>query len=237
MQIGKLSFVTISKNDNARDSTGCIQCLRFRNYLTKKFFICIDSDLRLLRGEQDLDAAHLIGQTYAYSWENHHCEANNLQARLLQKVPDTTFDFIAFLGKLSKIVYEPLLKLVQCKNAPLSQQWNVKKFNACFPDIPKGADIVTDNGNAYLDEVKYNFNSALQGLPIAVTPINGLTPDNAYLHIQGHCLQAVVLRIGIKICSGKQVNFGNDILATATHTQGYQEVNNLQQDLSQIIQF
>ena len=39
-------FLAYSKNNGGTDSCGCEQCLRFKPYLTKHFFICIDSDLR-----------------------------------------------------------------------------------------------------------------------------------------------------------------------------------------------
>lgn len=48
---GRYRYLYYSKNDNGTDTRGCEQCLRFRPYLTDRFFICIDSDLRLLKGE------------------------------------------------------------------------------------------------------------------------------------------------------------------------------------------
>ena len=67
-------FLSYSKNDKGNDTRGCAPCLRYKTYLTKNFFICIDSDLRLLRGEEGLTADNYIVQTYTYSWENHFCE-------------------------------------------------------------------------------------------------------------------------------------------------------------------
>lgn len=52
----KYRFLTYSKNGNGTDSRGCEQCLRYKPYLNKRFFICIDSDLRQLKGEQGLTA-------------------------------------------------------------------------------------------------------------------------------------------------------------------------------------
>ena len=71
---GHYRYLYYSKNNNGTDTRGCEQCLRFRPYLTDRFFICIDSDLRLLKGEGGLTASNHIAQTYAYSWENHLCE-------------------------------------------------------------------------------------------------------------------------------------------------------------------
>ena len=48
-------FITYSKNEKGNDVHGCEQCLRYKPYLTKNFFICIDSDLRQLKGEERLE--------------------------------------------------------------------------------------------------------------------------------------------------------------------------------------
>ena len=62
-------FLAYSKNDRGNEARGCEQCLRYRHFLTNRFFICIDSDLRQLRGEEGLSPDNFIAQTYAYSWE------------------------------------------------------------------------------------------------------------------------------------------------------------------------
>lgn len=108
----KYFFLTYSKNNNGVDSRGCEQCLRYRPYLTKHFFICIDSDLRQLKGEDGLNADNYIAQTYTYSWENHLCEAKHLQRRFSALVPESNFDFEVFLTHLSTVIYKPLLYLV-----------------------------------------------------------------------------------------------------------------------------
>ena len=78
---GRFRYLYYSKNNNGTDTRGCEQCLRFRPYLTDRFFICIDSDLRLLKGEEGLTADNHIAQTYTYSWENHLCELANLTGK------------------------------------------------------------------------------------------------------------------------------------------------------------
>ena len=131
-------FITYSKNEKGNDVHGCEQCLRYKAYLTKTFFICIDSDLRQLKGEVGLTADNHIAQTYAYSWENHFCEAEHLQKRFAESVSDSDFDFQVFLQNLSAVVYKPLLYLVHySQSSELNQQWNITKFNACLPLQPK----------------------------------------------------------------------------------------------------
>ena len=225
-------FITYSKNEKGNDVHGCEQCLRYKPYLTKKFFICIDSDLRQLKGETGLTANNYIAQTYAYSWENHFCEAGHLQKRFVKKVPNSNFDFQVFLQKLSAVVYDPLLYLVHYSQSPvLNQQWNITKFNACLPLQPKREELA-DNGSAYIGHVKRLFEDALRNLQQPENMINEHFDEaNAYLHIQGHQLYKLVLHIGTMLCRGTGVAFKKDVLDKSIHTNGYCEIDNVQSDL------
>ena len=225
-------FITYSKNEKGNDVHGCEQCLRYKPYLTKNFFICIDSDLRQLKGEERLSAGVNIAQTYAYSWENHFCEAEHLQKRFAESVSDSNFDFRAFLQNLSAIVYKPLLYLVHYSQSPeLNQKWNVTKFNACLPLQPTRNEL-TDNGSAYIEHVKQLFEEALQNLlqPGGMTNEH-LDEANAYLHIQGHQLYKLVLHIGTMLCKRTGVAFKTDVLDKSIHTDGYLEIDKVQSDL------
>lgn len=229
---GNYHFITFSKNEKGNDVHGCEQCLRYRTYLTKNFFICIDSDLRQLKGEVGLTADAYIAQTYAYSWENHFCEAENLQRRFIESVPNSDFDFHIFLQKLSTVVYKPLLYLVHySQSSGFNKQWNITKFNACLPLQPARNEL-TDNGIAYIEHVKQLFEDALQDLQQPENMENEyLEETNAYLHIQGHQLYKLVLHIGTILCKGAGVAFKTDILDKSIHTDGYLEIDNVQSDL------
>ena len=229
---GSYHFITYSKNEKGNDVHGCEQCLRYRPYLTKNFFICIDSDLRQLKGETGLTADVNIAQTYAYSWENHFCEAEHLQKRFVELVPDSDFVFRSFLRNLSAVVYKPLLYLVHYgQSSELNQQWNITKFNACLPLQPTRKELA-NNGNAYIEHVKQLFEDALQNLQQLESMTNEhLNEDNAYLHIQGHQLYKLVLHIGTMLCKGTGVAFKTDILDKSIHTDGYWEIDNVQSDL------
>ena len=228
-------FITYSKNEKGNDVRGCEQCLRYKAYLTKNFFICIDSDLRQLKGEAGLTADDFIAQTYAYSWENHFCEAEHLQNRFAKLVPDAEFDFNVFLQGLSKVVYKPLLYLVHySQSSELNQQWNITKFSACLPLQPKREELA-DNGSVYIEHVKRLFEEALQNLQQPGNMTNEhLDEANAYLHIQGHQLYKLVLHIGTMLCNGTGVAFKTDVLDKAIHTDGYLEIDNVQSDLKTI---
>lgn len=232
---GKYHFISHSKNDNGNAASGCTQCLRYRPYINRDFFICIDSDLRLLRQEEGLDAESHIAQTHTYSWENHFCESHCLQRRFIERINDSNFDFISFLDAFSKIVYKPLLLLVHHKTPELNKIWNVSKFNACIPLQPTRADLA-DNGQVYLEKTAQLFEKAIRSLelPEGFT-IKGLTPENSYLHIQGHQLYKLLLHIGTILTKGREVAFRSEILDTARQTSGYDEINDVQSDLSTIL--
>ena len=232
---GRYRYLYYSKSDKGTDSRGCEQCLRFRPYLTDRFFICIDSDLRLLRGELGLVAANHIAQTYTYSWENHLCEAAHLNERKDNAIPHSDFDLQAFLHSFSKIVYRPLLYLIQYgADSSTNQLWNVSKFNACIPLQPSRSDLA-DNGAGYLAKVEENFNKALATLPSEVKTVELLTEENAYLHMQGHQLYKLVMHIGSMLCSGTGIAFKTDVLDKSLHTNGYEEIESLQSDLQHIL--
>lgn len=232
----KYRFLTYSKNGNGTDSRGCEQCLRYKPYLNKRFFICIDSDLRQLKDEQGLTANNNVAQTYAYSWENHFCEAEHLQERFTELVSDSDFDFKVFLHNLSVVVYRPLIYLVHYSRcSELNQQWNITKFNSCLPLQPK-RDELEDNGKGYIGRVAELFDEKISGLQLPEEMTNEYIDEaNAYLHIQGHQLYKLVLQIGSMLCKGKGVAFKTEILDKAVHTEGYNEIENVQLDLMQIL--
>lgn len=232
----KYRFLTYSKNGNGMDSRGCEKCLCYKPYLNKRFFICIDSDLRQLKGEQGLTANNNVAQTYAYSWENHFCEAEHLQERFTELVSDSDFDFKVFLHNLSVVVYRPLIYLVHYSRcSELNQQWNITKFNSCLPLQPK-RDELEDNGKGYIGRVAELFDEKISGLQLPEEMTNEYIDEaNAYLHIQGHQLYKLVLQIGSMLCKGKGVAFKTEILDKAVHTEGYNEIENVQLDLMQIL--
>lgn len=236
VKTGRYLFLYFSKNDKGIDSRGCEQCLKFKPYLTSRFFICIDSDLRLLRGDQGLEASNNIAQTYAYSWENHLCEANHLSERFKQLLPNSHFDFQLFLHSLSEILYRPLLFLIKYgADTHTNQRWNVSRFNACIPLQPSRKDLEC-NGKGYLEKLESNFDKAWELLPHEDDcAIPSIAKSNAYLHIQGHQLYKLVMHIGTMLCRGTDIAFKTDILDKGLHTSGYHEIESLQADLRYIL--
>lgn len=76
---GRFRFISGSRSISGNMTSGCTQCLQYRDFLDKHFWIAIDSDYRYLSEEPDIDAKHFILQTYTYSFENHFCFWKNCQ--------------------------------------------------------------------------------------------------------------------------------------------------------------
>lgn len=232
---GHYHFVSYSKNDDGHDVSGCEQCLKYRPYLNRNFFICIDSDLRLLTGEQGLNPSNFIAQTYTYSWENHLCETKHLQQKSIFHLENLEFSFVTFLEELSRILYRPLLYLVYHQIHGSSHLWNLKKFNQCIYLQPCSDDL-KENGKRYLLKVKNYFDQSISTLNFQDDFVSqGLTPENAYLHIQGHQLYKLIIHIGSILTKGKRIAFKSKILDQNIPTSGYPEIDNLQSDLNTIL--
>ena len=240
---GRYYFVTHSRSPKGYDTTGCEQCLKYRPYLSKRFFICIDSDMRYLLQEPNLDASSFVCQTYTYSWENHYCEASALQHRFETQCPDkaTTFDFQAFLSSLSKVIYKPLLLLLYClKND--KTDFNLRMFSACVPNQCK-RDELADNGKALVERIEKNFEQYLN-TPFAEsvnfdTESNycqtlNVNEQNAYLHMRGHNIFDLVAYMGDLLCRGTSVSFKNDILANELPPQNYWQIKKVASDIASL---
>lgn len=95
---------------------------------------------------------------------------------------------------------------------------------------------MAENGKEYLKTVQALFDTATGKL--TEEPAQGnetLTPENAYLHIQGHQLYKLLLHIGTLLCKGAGIAFRTDILDKGLHTTGYDEIELLQNDLKAIL--
>lgn len=76
---GKFRFIAASRSFSGNITAGCTQCLQYREFLDRRFWIAIDSDYRYLTEESGIDANHYVLQTYTYSFENHFCYFKNCQ--------------------------------------------------------------------------------------------------------------------------------------------------------------
>ena len=241
---GHYYFITHSRSPKGFDTKGCEQCLKYRPYLSKRFFICIDSDMRYLMQEPGLDAGDYICQTYTYSWENHYCEASALQRRFEKVCPDkaATFDYQQFLTALSEVLYKPLLLLLFClKNAKLD--FSMRMFSACLSNQCKRTELA-DNGKLLIERIAKNFEPHLnspfaQSVDLEVDKSYcqalGVNEQNAYLHVRGHNLFDLVSYIGDLLCRGTSISFRNDVLVYDLPSQNYWEIKKVASDIAGIV--
>ena len=241
---GKYHFVTHSKSQSGKETSGSSHCLKFRPYLSKWFFIGIDSDMRYLLQEPELDAAHFVCQTYTYSWENHYCEAKALQKRFMDKCPEKAclFDFEAFLSAYSSVVYKPLLLLLYClKNH--RPEFSKKMFKDCLPHQCSGIELA-DNGRPYIERISKNFEQYLN-TPFAQSvdfeaesnyyQALNVNEQNAYLHIRGHNLLDLVAYIGDLLCNWPFGSFKKDVLLNDLPPHNYWQIKKVVSDISEIV--
>lgn len=241
---GLYYYITYSRSKNGNNTSGCEQCLKFRPYLSKRFFICIDSDMRYLLQESYLDATHFVCQTYTYSWENHYCEANALQQRFESLCPDKAieFDFTVFLSALTKVVYKPLLLLLYCLKHD-KVDFNLRMFRACIPHQCLRKELA-ENGKSLIDRISKNFNQYLD-TPFAKSvdfeaessycQALNVNEQNAYFYIRGHELIDLVSYIGDLLCRGTSVSFKKDVLLYELSQQNYWQIKNVLSDISTIV--
>lgn len=242
---GLYNYIAHSKSEKGNLTSGCEQCLKYIGLFSKFFFTCIDSDLRYLLQERDIDAAHWIAQTYTYSWENHYCEASHLQSRLAAILPvvASNFNFEDFLLRYSHTVYRPMLVLLWCLRHH-DHRMTKADFYSCLPQQIKASDL-SQNGSGLIMSLRLNITAmmhriSLEGIDLDAETkrcaILGLHPDNAYLHIRGHHLYNLVISIGNQICRGTRVNFENRILnATLPANASYWEICNTANNLETIL--
>lgn len=236
---GRYKFFPGSTNQSGTHTTGCEQCLKYKDYLSQRFFIAIDSDLRYLMDE-DLRASNGVLQTYAYSWENHCCFAKKLQKDFTEKTGlGSVFNFTEFLQQYSAIVYEPFLIMLYHERNALPE-FDRDRFKQLISMQYRAGDEA-NNGAAILDRLAGNFTAEL--LPIieggsidiaaeaARYGIKGVTRDNVYLYVRGHCLYNLLNSLGNKLCKETGVDFEQNILKSALAYDEYEAIKLIKRDI------
>ena len=238
---GKYHYVRYSKSEKGNNTTGCNQCLKFRPYLSSRFFICIDSDLRYLMGEPDIDVDHYVIQTYTYSWENHYCQDNVLGSSVTVNAAGLGFNFSTFYTNLSHALFEPLLLLLYCKrmgnNLLTEQVFRQKLKKQCT-----SAEVQND-GAGYVQYITQTFAPILlgsgaigfnAGVEAANYAAKGLYRDNAYLHVRGHNIYELTAYIGKMFSKPLRVCFEADVLKKSAIGGVYWEYAEIVKDLRRI---
>lgn len=228
---GKYNYVYYSKNESGNDSKGCVQCLKYKNYLSRNFFICIDSDLRYLCQEQGIDRSHFILQTYGYSWENHYCYAEKLETSWKNKCPEKAkdFSFRHFINELSCALYTDFLNFLIMRKRGFKKDFPLRRFDGSIPRQCNSKELA-ENGKGIIYKIKAG-GSYVNAQDKAYFQNLGLTERNAYMHIKGHTIYTLIKSIGDCICYYSNINFEKDILLDSLQTSGYWEVDKIREDI------
>ena len=238
--MANFKFITYSKSQNNKNTSGCEQCLKYKPYLTKRFFICIDSDTRYLLSEKDIDATHYIGQTYTYSWENHICQASELQFRFSNK-GGLGFDFSFFLLNLSHEIFKPWILLLH--NLKIDDRtFGFPEFNHCIPTQCSKEEIA-DNGQGLIQKIHdafspYIISAKNKGIDFTeegkLYQEKGLNMDTAYLYVRGHNIYDLVHYIGKIVFKDYPKTFRVDVLDIVPRSV-YPEIVKVEEDLRSIL--
>lgn len=169
------------------------------------YLLCVDSDFDFLLDRQDFDIQHFLFQTYTYSWENHYVWADTLQAKWQESGPQN-FDFRVFLQQLSRVIYLPLVILLHKKKKSVPGMTLSKMCSLVTSVQPTNLSLLENNGtglNQCIDNKLTGWLSTISPEPeheveqeMRILQSKGLTPDTAYLFMQGHCIYDVVCRVG-----------------------------------------
>lgn len=240
---GRYKFLPATTNEKGNRTTGCTQCLKYKDFLSQKFFICIDSDLRYLQDE-NLSAENGILQTYTYSWENHCAFASRLQQSFDECTGgEVSFNFLYFLQRYSEIVYKPFL-LMLYQERERQTNFSRDKFRQCISLQYKQGDELND-GSLFLERLSVLLAEATKdaidtcsGFDLAKESAfydtKGMRESNAYLFVRGHCLYNSLVSIGTKLCEGTGADFEQNILKSALAFEQYEEISRIKNDIGKL---
>lgn len=228
---GKYYYIYHTKKEGIPG--GCTQCLKYRGFLSDKFFVCIDSDLRNFNKklEEKVTAKEFILQTYTYSWENHFCYGHRLQKAMEKKCPTASdkFNFPSFLSKFSDAIYPRFLFFLIMSKRNFYEH-TLSKFMHLLPQNYNNSDF-EEQGKNYLANIKQDFDPYIDTLEENGYKQMGIDRGNTYLHIKGHYIYNLIKYIGKILCRNKNINFEKDILLNDLQTEGYWQIENIKRDI------
>lgn len=245
---GTYNFIGFSKSKNENNTSGCTQCLKFKGFLNKKFFVCLDSDYRFFGIGDSVSADEFFAQTHTYSFENHLCFADDLQGRLTKVLKEISqsiaFDFRIFLSNLSEAVHPIVLQYLSMRRNGRND-FTKGMFTELF-DFHLDETDFANNGDGIVLKLTERF-TQLQSKLQSVYTMNyeqearyygemGLSKENAYLRMRGHALYPFINKIGSHFCKAYRLSFEKKVLSVfENHFSHYPEMDSLMQDVRQIL--
>lgn len=243
---GIFRFISASRSISGNETTGCTQCLQYKDFLDERFWIAIDSDYRYLEEERDIDANHYILQTYTYSFENHFCYWKNCQRASIPEEQNESgeqdrqpFDWKAFLEEYSRIVY-PLLVWQLYLQGVGSDAFPKSVFHRLL-SLPIGPKSLENNGASVLrilkdrsrklqTHLKQTYPDADYTWHEARCNALGVHRNNCYLFVRGHQLYDMVIAQGQKMNRRFERNLLNDLCYNE-----YDEIKKIEKDIFNIL--
>lgn len=206
----EFNFLYYSQSLGGNKTSGVNQCLKYKPYLSKQFFICIDSDYRYLLQEQDIFSNPFVFQTYTYSFENHLCYSKELSkvCEDATTLENSIFDFEKFILSYSQHVYEAFiwhLYFVKHDESKFSKSEFIELINL------KEFAVTDDNGRVVIGVLNQRCELVIDKLKEENPTVNieeekihyeslGIKPENAYLFIRGHNIYDLICKFGKKVC-------------------------------------
>lgn len=215
----KFHFISGSRNEYGNRTSGVTQCLKYFNYLSNDFIICIDSDYRYLLRQKEYSPSNFVLQTYTYSFENHHCYAKALNdaCERTVKLNNNIFNFQLYLKRYSNIIYRLFIWHLYFLTAN-ETYFSKSEFNSYL--IPR--EIINSNKflqhiDVILDELQEKINKKVNYFKAKFPKADmstamhrfvelGINEDNVYFFVRGHNIYDMMLAICKEVCRQLIIN-------------------------------
>ncbi len=199
---------------------------------------CVDSDYDFLlqdatRTSRKINRNPYIFQTYGYAIESFQCYAESLHEVCVQATLNDRLivDLPAFMRRYSQIAYPLLLWNVWFYRRRDTDTFPMHELNACtrLEEVSlkhpyRCLDEMRETVAAKLAELRElypEYIPQVKALGQELTPL-GLTPDTAYLYMQGHhVMDGVVLRLLAPICTQLRREREQEIRRLAEHNEQF----------------
>lgn len=200
---------------------------------------CVDSDYDYLMQGSTPTSAYMLNNpfvfhTYVYAIENYQCVAESLhEACVMSTLNDRkTVDFVPYLTVYSQLVYPLLVWSVWFYRQNNLNEFSMTDFCAitriehfCLSAPMQSLEQIQRRCLRKLRELEHAHPEVLQHVEMLKSELHslGVTPDNAYLYIQGHHLmENVVMRMLQPICIQLRKEREQEIQCLACHKKQLQ---------------
>lgn len=234
----KVKFFPFVQSGDKR-ITGKSYIMKHQNQANERYILCVDSDFDYILQKNNFDVNHYILQTYTYSWENHHCWHESLQAAWLPWQNNIKFDFSIFLQNLSSVIYHAFVVVLTKKRLAHKGFTLSALCNALDKVQANQKDALLNNGEAVLTAIANNISSKLANVneesdmeidsTIQRLTEIGANKTNIYLYMQGHSIYNLVCRIGKALMDE---SFEQQVLMPSFSIHNhYQELEKIESDI------